>query len=120
MVKTGLDVFIDKKGGPWRGKRLGLIVHQASVTSRLEPAVDALRRRGLTLAALFAPEHGLAGALQDQVAVGPSRDAATGLPVHSLYGDPADPAQKSRLSPSAESLADVDALLFDLQDIGVR
>jgi uncharacterized protein YbbC (DUF1343 family) len=112
-VKCGLDVFLEKRGGPWRGRRLGLIAHQASVTADLEPAVQALLRvKGPRLTALFGPEHGLTGAAQDQVEVAPSRDEHTGLPVFSLYGD--------RREPTAEMLKDVDALMFDLQDIGVR
>jgi uncharacterized protein YbbC (DUF1343 family) len=99
-------------GRPWRKKRLGLIVHAASVTASLEHAVDALRRRDFRLAALFAPEHGLAASLQDQAAVGTSRDPATGLPVHSLYG--------KNLAPTGAMLEGLDALVFDLQDIGVR
>jgi uncharacterized protein YbbC (DUF1343 family) len=111
-VKTGLDVLVDRKGGRWRGKKAGLILHQASVTRDLRPALDALRGAGVRVVALFAPEHGLAGTLQDQVAVGMERDAISGRPVHSLYG--------KKLSPSPEHLKGLDVLMFDLQDIGVR
>ncbi len=113
MVETGLDVFLGTRGGQWRGKRLGAILHQASVTRGLRPALEALTRvPGLRLTALFAPEHGLAGTLQDQIPVRETRDPFTGLTVHSLYGP--------RLSPVETALQDVDVLLFDLQDIGVR
>jgi uncharacterized protein YbbC (DUF1343 family) len=95
------------------GRRVGLIVHQASVTRDLVPAVQALSRiERVRLAALFAPEHGLAGTLQDQATVHASRDEFTGLPVHSLYG--------ASLSPARAALEEVDALVFDLQDVGVR
>jgi uncharacterized protein YbbC (DUF1343 family) len=119
-VLPGLDVFLRSKGRPFRGARFGLIVHQASVTSALEPAPEAFRRAGLQLTALFAPEHGIAGALQDQVSVDAARDPRLNVPVHSLYGDPTRPAEFSRLSPSDEMLRDVDVLVFDLQDVGVR
>jgi uncharacterized protein YbbC (DUF1343 family) len=107
-VQTGLDVFQGWRKR--RGKRLGLIVHQASVTRALEPAVPALERKGFKIAALFAPEHGLAGTLQDQVHVGTEKKPGT--PVHSLYGE--------KRAPSPETLKNLDALVFDLQDIGVR
>jgi uncharacterized protein YbbC (DUF1343 family) len=86
----------------------------------LEPAADALARAGFTVQALFAPEHGMEGALQDQTPVGPSRHPRLGLPVHSLYGDPTRAREFARLSPSDQALEKLDALVFDLQDIGVR
>lgn len=108
-MKFGLDVFIADKNA-WRGKRVGLIVHQASVTRDLTPAVDAWRQAGAHVAALFAPEHGLAGTLQDQVTVVAAGKSP--IPIHSLYG--------KRLAPTPEMLSRLDALVFDLQDIGVR
>jgi uncharacterized protein YbbC (DUF1343 family) len=117
MVLTGLDRASRRLPARWRGLRAGLICHQASVTRALQPAPEALRRAGLRLAALFAPEHGLHGALQDQVAVSFGK---SGIPHHSLYGDPADPSQFSRLSPSPGALKGLGLLLFDLQDVGVR
>lgn len=112
-TRTGLDVLFEQKGGPWRGKRWGMILHQASVTRSLRPALEILMQiRGIRLVALFAPEHGLGGALQDQIPVAGTQDRFTGLPVYSLYGE--------QRSPSQESLRAVDVLLFDLQDIGVR
>jgi uncharacterized protein YbbC (DUF1343 family) len=112
-VATGLDILVEKKGAPLRGMRLGLIIHQASVTRKLIPAMEALSGlKGIRISALFAPEHGLAGTLQDQVPVGKDKDATRGLPVHSLYGN--------QRTPAAGMLANIDALVFDLQDIGVR
>ncbi|HRY30273.1 MAG TPA: DUF1343 domain-containing protein [Elusimicrobiota bacterium] len=114
MVETGLDVFLRHKAGPWLGKRAGLIAHQASVDQNLQPAAEALDKlRGFRLATLFAPEHGLDGALQDQIPVERKTDPARRRPVYSLYG-------KNRLSPPRQALARLDCLLFDLQDIGVR
>ncbi|MBP9699338.1 MAG: DUF1343 domain-containing protein [Elusimicrobia bacterium] len=111
-VSTGLDQFLRAPGRPWKSKRLGLIVHGASVTHRLEHATAALRRKGFRLTALFAPEHGLSADLQDQAPVQGVRDRQTGLPVFSLYG--------KTLSPTPAMLAKIDVLVFDLQDIGVR
>lgn len=118
MILTGLDRFLHRPSNPWRKARLGFICHQASVTRDLTPAPQALAKAGFRLCALFAPEHGLHGALQDQISVRSS--SAGGLPVHSLYGDPTRPAQFAALSPSANALQKLDALVCDLQDVGVR
>lgn len=112
QIQTGLDRFLGPRGRPWRNKRLGLIAHSASVTTALEPAADALQRTGFRLTALFAPEHGLAADLQDQAPVQGARDPNTKRPVYSLYGQ--------TLSPTPAMLKNIDALVFDLQDIGVR
>jgi len=110
-VKTGLDVLLEQKAKILQGKRVGLIIHQASVTRHLTPALTALwTLPRLHITALFAPEHGLAGTLQDQIPVG--KEDLASLPVFSLYGD--------QRSPTPEMLRRVDALVFDLQDVGVR
>lgn len=109
-VRPGVDGFLaDRK---WRGPRLGLIAHAASVRADLTPTAAALRGAGFRLEALFAPEHGLTAALQDQAPVQGARDKSSGLPVYSLYG--------KTLAPTRAMLDNVDALVFDLQDIGVR
>jgi uncharacterized protein YbbC (DUF1343 family) len=96
-----------------QSERLGLVAHPASVTPDLEPSVDALWRGGFGLRALFGPQHGARGEKQDNmIESDPYTDPATGLPVHSLYGE----VRK----PTPEMLAGLDALLFDLQDVGVR
>jgi uncharacterized protein YbbC (DUF1343 family) len=112
-VLAGLDVLARRVPGLLRGRRVGLLSHQASVTRDLRHAVEvvgALPR--VRLAGLFAPEHGITGAAQDQIGIGGERDRATGLPVWSLYG--------RRLAPTAASLRGLDALLIDLQDVGAR
>ena len=93
--------------------RLGAVVHPASVTAKLAFGVDAMRAAGLNVRALFGPQHGARGEKQDNmIESAPYADPATGLPVHSLYGD----VRK----PTPEMLAGLDAVLFDLQDVGVR
>ena len=96
-----------------RGRRLGLLCHAASVTADGRHAIDVLRARGLDLRRLFAPEHGLRGHA-GRGRAGARRHAmpASGLPVVSLYG--------GKTSPSAEDLRDLDVLVVDLQDAGVR
>src|SRR5262245_37785746 len=112
-VRSGLDVILGRLPGALRGRRIGLLSHQASVTRDLAHAIDALRgARGAKLVALFAPEHGIAGAAQDLVHIGPAHDRATALPVQSLYG--------RRLAPTPEMLRGIDALVVDLQDVGAR
>lgn len=96
-----------------RGKRVGLIANPTSVDHELRHAVDLLRRaEGVDLAVLFGPEHGLGAAAQDLVEVVDGVDRESGLPVRSLYGP-------TRV-PTKEMLRGLDALVFDVQDIGSR
>lgn len=114
-VIPGLDRFISGTGEALglRDARLGLIVHPASVNSRLEFAADAILQAGFDLRALFGPQHGARGEKQDNMIESDHyRDPVSGLPVHSLYGDVRKPAPAM--------LDGLDALLFDLQDVGVR
>jgi uncharacterized protein YbbC (DUF1343 family) len=86
------------------------------VDGRLAHAADLLARAsGVRLAALFGPEHGIRGDAQYMAAVEAERDPATGAPVHSLYGRTAD-----SLRPRPEALRGLDALVFDVQDVGAR
>jgi uncharacterized protein YbbC (DUF1343 family) len=111
-VRTGLERLLDEPG-PVRGLRVGLVANPSSITPDLAHAsVGLSARRGVKLAALFGPEHGIAADAQDLVEVGHSRDRATGLPVHSLYGE-------TRI-PTPGMLAGLDALVFDVQDVGSR
>jgi uncharacterized protein YbbC (DUF1343 family) len=111
-VRTGLEGLIARPD-PVRGLRFGLVANAASVTSELVHASLALRSlRGARLSALFGPEHGIAADAQDLVEVGDSRDPATGLPVFSLYGE--------TRTPTPSMLEGLDAVVFDLQDVGSR
>ncbi len=115
-MRTGLDVLLGARGGPLRGRRVGLICNPTSVDRRLRHAADLLHALpGVTLAALFGPEHGVRGDAQYMTAVPGETDAATGLPVHSLYG-----ATRDSLQPRPEQLAGLDLLCFDIQDVGAR
>jgi uncharacterized protein YbbC (DUF1343 family) len=112
-VQSGLDVLVHHRPGLLRGRRFGLLAHQASVDRRLQHAVTLLRDlRGARLAALFAPEHGLWGAAQDHASIASTRDPATGLRVTSLYG--------RRRIPTPAMLRGLDVLVIDLQDVGSR
>jgi len=112
MVQVGLERLAAGQDEILRGKRLGLVVHAASVTAAGRHAIDVLRNRGLEVVRLFAPEHGLRGRAAAGEQVDNGVDPGSGLPVVSLYG--------SRRQPAAEDLADLDVLVFDLQGAGVR
>jgi uncharacterized protein YbbC (DUF1343 family) len=111
-VRSGLDQFLARPG-KLKGRRLGLIANPTTVTADLVHGALALRdARAFKLTTLFGPEHGIWADAQDLIHVEDSRDSATGLRVYSLYG--------KRLAPSAEMLDDVDALVYDVQDVGSR
>ena len=112
-VQLGIDVLERSGFAAVHGKRIGLLTHPAGVNSRGESTVDVLRRAPHTrLLKLFAPEHGLYGTEKASVQIADAIDARTGLPVYSLYG--------SNRKPTAAQLRNLDALVIDLQDIGVR
>ncbi len=115
-VRTGLERAIRDEPSVLRGKRVGLIANPTAVDTDLVHAVDLLfESPHVDLAALFGPEHGLRSEAQDMIAVDELRDPRTGLVVHSLYG-----FDEASLTPTAESLAGLDALVFDIQDVGAR
>ncbi len=112
IVQTGLEQWVNNPD-PALGKlRLGLVSHPAAVLPDFTGAVDALRKAGYQLTALFGPEHGFGGAAADGAHVADASDPHTGLPIYSLYG--------ATKEPSEQALARVDALVFDMQDVGVR
>jgi uncharacterized protein YbbC (DUF1343 family) len=111
---AGLDLIDKLWPRNLKGARVGLVVHPASVNSRLEHAITVCTRaRKFKLAALFGPQHGILGQTQDNMVEWEGfRDPATGLPVYSLYG-------KAR-KPRPDMLDGIDALVIDLQDVGSR
>ncbi|MCU0225354.1 MAG: DUF1343 domain-containing protein [Acidobacteria bacterium] len=114
-VVPGIEVLCGREAGLLRGARVGLIAHPASVTRGLAHAAEALAVAGARVVRLFAPEHGSGGGAQDMVAVDERRDALTGLPVVSLYGD-----DEASLTPTDAALAGLDLLVADLADVGAR
>jgi len=110
-VRSGIDVLRDEGFERLRGKRVGLITNASGKARDGTSTVDLLLGApGVTLVALFTPEHGLDASGSGKIADG--RDVRTGLPVYSLYGE--------TFAPSAESLAGIDTLVFDIQDVGTR
>jgi len=110
-VLPGLDVLEAQKFAPLRGKRVGLITNHTGVDSQGKTTIDLLAHApGVKLVALFSPEHGIAGHADEKVAS--SKDASTGLPIFSLFGE--------HVRPTEDMLNGLDALVFDVQDAGVR
>jgi uncharacterized protein YbbC (DUF1343 family)/CubicO group peptidase (beta-lactamase class C family) len=118
-VKTGIDVLeehgFDVLQVAGRKKRIGVLTNQTGVDADGRRTIDELAQApGVSLDAIFSPEHGVAGTL-DTLNVSNSTDAATGIPVYSVYGGK-DAARR----PSADVMKQLDAVVFDIQDAGVR
>lgn len=111
-VLTGLDVLVGDSFSALRGKRIGLITNQTGVNRDGRRNVDLMLAAGVNVTALFSPEHGLAG-VEDRANISDTKDLASGLPVFSLYQ-----ASSRRIQP--QMLENVDALVFDIQDVGAR
>jgi uncharacterized protein YbbC (DUF1343 family) len=112
-VRLGIEVLLSDSIHLVRGKRVGLITNHTGVVPDGRSSIDLLHRaNGVRLTALFAPEHGIRGQADAGERIQSSVDSATGVPIHSLYGD-------TRV-PTAEMLKDVDVVLYDIQDVGAR
>ncbi len=111
-MRTGAQVLRDTQFQVLSGKRVGLVTNQTARVDSLH-LVDVLHAApNVQLVALFGPEHGLRGDVEDGAAVTDGIDLETGIPVYSLYG--------TTRRPTEEMLANVDALVFDIQDVGAR
>jgi uncharacterized protein YbbC (DUF1343 family) len=110
-TRSGLDRLVANDFALLSGRSVGLITNQTGIDTQGRRGIDLLASApGVRLKAIFAPEHGIAGQLDASVPHG--RDAATGLPVWSLYG--------STRRPTPAMLAGIDTLVFDIQDLGIR
>jgi uncharacterized protein YbbC (DUF1343 family)/CubicO group peptidase (beta-lactamase class C family) len=110
-VLTGIDVLRGEGFARLQGRRVGLVTNHTGLAQDGTSTIDLLAgAKGVTLVALFSPEHGIRGILDAKVPS--SRDEKTSLPIHSLYGE----TQR----PTAEMLQDIDTMVVDLQDIGTR
>lgn len=117
LVLVGLDRLprLNSVTGRLRRSRLGVLAHPASVDRSVEHISDVLERIGVRPALFLGPEHGYGGEAQDMIGVADARDARTGAPIVSLYGE-----RFEDLSPTAEHLSAIDLLLIDLSDVGTR
>jgi uncharacterized protein YbbC (DUF1343 family) len=113
-VTLGLEKLLEDRYAALRGARVALICNQASVDHSYHHAADLLHLHPhIELRALFGPQHGIRGDVQDNmIETGHSVDRKTGLPVHSLYSETREPTDAM--------LQDVDVLMFDMQDVGCR
>jgi uncharacterized protein YbbC (DUF1343 family) len=110
-VMVGLDVLEAERFAPLRGKHIGVITNHTGLDAQGRTVIDALiHAPGIQVVALFTPEHGLGGNKDENVSS--TKDPVSGLPVYSLYGE--------TRRPTDEMLAGIDALVFDVQDAGVR
>ena len=113
QVKPGIEVLRDDRFKVLEGKRIGLITNPTGVDRNLKSTADILfEAPNVKLVALYGPEHGIRGDVTAGGLIDDATDAKTGLPVYSLYG-------KNR-KPSPEILQGIDALVYDIQDIGCR
>jgi uncharacterized protein YbbC (DUF1343 family) len=111
-VLTGIEVLARDGFALLRGSNVGLITNHTGLTNSGVPTVDVLHQaEGVTLKALFGPEHGIRGEVDEEF--GDGVDAKTGLPVYSLY-------EGQRREPKPEQLVGVDTLVYDIQDVGAR
>ncbi|MBI3977933.1 MAG: DUF1343 domain-containing protein [Chloroflexi bacterium] len=112
-MRPGIDVLLAERLDLVAGKRIGLVTNHTALTASGESSIDALHRRPeLRLIALFGPEHGIRGDAQDGALIDSTTDRRTGVPIFSLYGE--------TRRPTAKMLANLDVLLFDIQDVGTR
>ncbi len=113
-IKLGLEKALTDNLSSLNNLRVGLICNQASVDHQFRHSADLFfEHPDINLKALFGPQHGIRGDVQDNmVETGHSIDKLTGLPIYSLYSETREPTE--------EMLSGIDALVFDLQDVGCR
>ena len=110
---TGLDALLDDDCEPLKGKRVGLITNQTGVSSRMIQNIELfIESENVDLRAIFSPEHGLFGSISAGKKIIDRNESKYEVPIFSLYGD--------TRKPSKEMLKDLDILVFDIQDIGIR
>ncbi len=110
-VLNGIDILERDSFKQLEGKRIGLVTNHTGKNLLGKSTIDVLNEaKNLKLVSLFAPEHGIRGELDDKVS--DTKDEKTGLPIHSLYGE--------TRRPKPEQLKDLDAIVYDIQDIGAR
>jgi uncharacterized protein YbbC (DUF1343 family) len=113
-VKTGLDVLVEQDFAPIAGQRVGVVTNHTGLTWDHRHIVQVLASSGkVKLTAIFSPEHGYQGTAPDDTSVASGKDAATDVPIYSLF-------DRESNRPTPAMLKDVDVLVFDIQDVGAR
>jgi uncharacterized protein YbbC (DUF1343 family) len=113
QVRPGVDMLAERLPAVLEGKRVGLVTNHTGRDASGRSTIDILAAHPrLRLVALYAPEHGIRGTAAEGERIDASRDARTGLPIHSLYG--------ATRKPTPEMLRGLEALVFDIQDVGAR
>jgi len=110
-TRSGLDVLVEQKFQPFQGKRIGLITNHTGIDRQGRRNIDLMRAAGIQMAAIFSPEHGFLGT-EDRPGIKDTTDPASGIKVLSLYGE--------TRRPTPTMLRGIDALVFDIQDVGAR
>lgn len=116
-VRTGLEILVAEDFKRLEGKKIGVVCNHTAVDKQFRHLVDLMVEKKLNIVALFGPEHGIRGDVDEGIS-GSSIDAKTGLKVYSLY-DYKVP-KETRFRPTSEMLEGIDTLVFDIQDIGSR
>jgi len=113
-IRLGIEKLLEDQGHRIQGARLGLVCNQASVNHQFHHVADLLKEnQRADLRALFGPQHGIRGDVQDNmIETDHATDRETGLPIYSLYSETREPTERM--------LRDVDVLIFDMQDVGCR
>src|SRR5882724_6832980 len=113
-IKLGVERLLTEKTDLLKGARVGLVCNQASVNHDFRHAADLFHEHpSVNLTALFGPQHGIRGDVQDNmIETGHAIDRKTGLPIYSLYSETREPTE--------EMLKDVEIIVCDLQDVGTR
>ncbi len=109
----GIDVLISKNCSLLKGRKIGLITNHTGITKSIRPNWQVLLEiPNIELKVLFSPEHGFSGSVQDTIKVASHMHKPSGLPIYSLFDNTTEP--------TTEMLAEIDTLVFDIQDVGVR
>src|SRR6266404_9064468 len=113
-INLGIERLLTEKIEMLRGARVGLVCNQASVNHGFRHVADVFHEQpDINLTTLFGPQHGIRGDVQDNmIETGHATDRKTGLPIYSLYSETREPTESM--------LRDLDALIFDMQDVGCR
>jgi len=111
-VLTGIDRLIEKSAIPLKNKKIGLITNHTGITRKLKSTIKALCEYGVNVRALFGPEHGINGNIQDAIPAPDSIEEKTGVQIYSMFG--------ANYWPTPKMVADIDTLVYDMQDVGAR